>query len=556
MDFFLAVNETVDGSARQHGWTEKGFDDDQWLSPIEVTNEYPGLVLSELPWSIFPRTIPPLTETWKRFKGVTIVHKSAEGVSHEQASEQWKALLVDEQPVVVPAQQEIEVDIQAHEYSTGYLHFAFRGGAHAVVEHLSAESYELSARTNALDPMRKGNRLDFQNGFLNGQWDTYTVAGRESEQYEPFWFRAFRFVRLKVKTGDDPLYITNFAYRETNFPLEVRAHFNSNLLTFSSFWETSIRTLKNCMHETYEDCPYYEQTQYTFDTRIQILLTYVAAGDDRLARKTFHDFHAGSRPDGLLSFRCPSHTNITLPAFSLFYPMMIHDHMMYFGDPALVKRFFPTIEGVLDYFDRQLGHLGLVSRFSCRIWCFTDWVERWNAGIPPATQTGPGTYNSLVYALALGNAAELARFIGRPEMADEYTSRKRVLIDAINTHCFDGTWYYDGPISDKETVPSGWLSQHSQIYAILAGAIEGEEARNLLRRALHNDALEKVTLSQAFYLFRALEKTRLYELAPDVWKPWEIMITQGLDTWAETLEDPRSDCHAWSAGELARNLTI
>ncbi|PVH70631.1 glycoside hydrolase family 78 protein [Cadophora sp. DSE1049] len=551
MDLFLAVDETVDGPSRQFGWIEQGFDDSAWLAPMEITNEFPGIEVSELPWSIFPRSIPPLTEIPKLYKGVVAVIKSAEGVSVDEISKQWTALLRNRQPVVVPAHQEIEIDIQAQEYSTAYLQFAFRNGAHAIFKHLSAESYEETPRKTGLDKIQKGNRLDFQNGYLNGVWNKYVVAGRSSEHYETFWFRAFRFVRLSIKTASEPLIVTDISYRETNYPLEVRATFTTpSSPMLSSFWDISLRTLKNCMHETYEDCPYYEQTQYTFDSRLQMLLTYAVSGDDRLPRKAIHDFHASSRPDGLLSFRCPSHTNIVLPVFSLFFPLMIHDHMMYLGNKDLAKRFFPTIDAILNYFDRQIGPLGLVSRFSLRLWSFTDWIDDWKMGTPHAAREGPGTYNSLVYALSLGIAADVALFIGQPDRADDYYRRKSAVIKAVNTHCFDGTWYYDGPISDKPSPPPRWLSQHSQIYAILSGAIEGSAAQALMRRTLRDQTLYKATLSQAFYLLRALERTSLYELAPDIWKPWATMITQGLDTWAETLDNPRSDCHAWSAAPL------
>jgi hypothetical protein len=550
-DLFLSVNETVIGEHRHFGWTEAGFNDSAWLVPKLVTNEFPGIIFSELPWSLFPRPIPQLTEIPKRFKSVVQIRRGQERSHSNDLDGDWTQLLREARPLIIPADQEVEVDIEASEYSTGYLQFAFQDGKDAIVRHLSAESYELTPRKTALETYVKGNRRNFENGYLNGEWDEYRVAGQAHESYEPFWFRTFRFVRLHVKTATAPLIIKNVSYRETNYPLNVRANFATDSAMFQGFWDISLRTLRNCMHETYEDCPYYEQTQYSFDTRTQILLTYIVSGDDRLARKALHDLHSGARPDGLISFRSPSHTNIVVPPFSLFFPLMVYDHIMYFGESDLARRYFPTIEGILDYFDRLIGPLGLVDKVSRRIWQYCDWVEEWPHGMPIAALEGPGTYYSMLYAYSLEAAASVVKFLGHLDKAVELLNRKAGVIKAINTHCYDGTWYWDGPaISGPST---GWLSQHCQIYAVLSGAIHGPAAQDLLLRTMHEPKLAKASLSQTFYLFRALEKTGMYHLSSDMWKPWVSMASQGLDTWAEVANNPRSDCHGWSAGKLSQH---
>lgn len=557
MDLFLSVDETVDGRVRHFDWTQTGFDDGAWLVPKIITNEFPGIELSELPWSLTPRSIPPLTEIPKRFKGVIAVHKGVDGIPDAVTSGRWTSMLQHQKPFVIPPSQAIEIDIEANEYSTGYLQFTFERGANAIFRHLCAESYELTSRDTSVQGGAKGDRTDFRNGFLNGEWNTYIVAGLDSETYEPFWFRAFRFIRIQIKTADEALIIKDISYRETNYPLEVGSKFSSPTSDkFSSFWDISLRTLKNCMHETYEDCPYYEQTQFLFDTRIQMLLTYNISSDDRLPRKALQDFRASTRPDGLLGMRCPSHVDIVLPVFSLFFPLMVHDHVRYFGDKRLAKTFCPTIDGILNFFDSKLNPLGLVSKFGRRWWSFVDWVDDWSMGTPHAARTGPGTYFSLVYALSLGAAAQVAEFVGRRDVAEDYAARKTEVIHAINKHCFDGKWYYDGPISSKAETPPAWLSQHCQVYAVLAGAIEGPRGKELMLRTMKDKSLHRMSLSQAFYLFRALEKMGLYELSSSMWTPWETMIKQGLDTWAETVDNPRSDCHAWSAGKIRLCVSV
>lgn len=170
-DLFLSINETVHGERRHFGWTDAGFDDSAWLKPNVVTNEFPGIVFSELPWSLFPRPIPQLTEIPRRFKSVVQVRRAGKRLSSTDLISEWTGLLRESRPLTILAGQELEIDIEAFEYSTGYLQFAFQDGRNAVVRHLSAESYELTPRKTALEVYVKGHRRDFENGYLNGEWD-------------------------------------------------------------------------------------------------------------------------------------------------------------------------------------------------------------------------------------------------------------------------------------------------------------------------------------------------------------------------------------------------
>ena len=71
-----------------------------------------------------------------------------------------------------------------------------------------------------------------------------------------------------------PLTLQRFDYQETGYPLEVSTSVKTSDESLSDIWEISEKTLRRCMHETYEDCPYYEQLQYVMDSRTQILYTY------------------------------------------------------------------------------------------------------------------------------------------------------------------------------------------------------------------------------------------------------------------------------------------
>ncbi len=147
----------------------------------------------------------------------------------------------------------------------------------------------------------------------------------------------------------------------TGYPLKVKTVVETSDPELNAVWDISLRTLKRCMHETYEDCPFYEQLQYAMDTRAQILFTYYISGDDRLARKCIDDFHRSLRPDGLTNCCYPSTGPNVIPGFSLYYIFMIHDHMMFYGDKELVERYLHTAERILQFFESKRGADGLAS---------------------------------------------------------------------------------------------------------------------------------------------------------------------------------------------------
>lgn len=90
------------------------------------------------------------------------------------------------------------------------------------------------------------------------------------------------------------------------------------------------------------------------DTRSEILFTYAVSADDRLARKSILEFARAQRPDGLLNCSYPNKNVNVIPGFSPYYILMVHDHMMYFGDPSLVKIVLPAIRRILEFFRRNV----------------------------------------------------------------------------------------------------------------------------------------------------------------------------------------------------------
>lgn len=535
----LQIYEERHPSGELKGWMREDYDDSGW----EDAFAYPYLSEAVSPGNLYPRTIPFLYRKDRKFQDIVTLRETA---TSRQA---WEGLIRQGEPLVIPAYSREIVEITAGEEMTGYLHLALYGGKGTDIRILQSESYVTDERKGDL-PV-KGRRDDWENGHLEGFCDLYHAAGYGTEEipeeYEPFWFRTFRFIRLEITTAEEPVAVARFDYTETGYPLEVRTSIQTSDPELEAIWEMSERTLRRCMHETYEDCPFYEQLQYAMDSRAQILYTYAVAADDRLARKCMDDFRRSQRYDGLINCSYPNYGPNVIPGFSIYYILMLHDHMMYFGDREMLEQFMPSVEGILNFFHRHREN-GLVQKVGGlnggRFWSFIDWTPEWDetTGVPPATLSGPITMESLLYIMGLQAAADIFSYLGEAERAAMYRERAEGVKAAVRESCTgeDGM-LRDGPGIDQ-------YSQHPQVFAVLTDTLDREDAKKNLEKTLRSpEKYAQCSVAMAYYLFRALEKAGLYEWSTQYWNIWKRMLAKGATTCVEDEVGERSECHAWGA---------
>ena len=299
------------------------------------------------------------------------------------------------------------------------------------------------------------------------------------------------------------------------------------------------------------------------------LFHYLLSGDDRLARQAITNFAASITAEGLTQSRFPSHVPQIVAGFSLYWILQVCDHHLHFGDAAYARSFLPRIDGVLDFYDAHVDALGLVSGLPEDVWQYVDWVTAWGAtddhpdkGVPVAgRRSNRHTFFSMLYAYVLQHAARLARDVGRPGHADEYESRAKSVIGAVQRHCFDGRFFTDSTadvVVQHEGGGGGggggaYYSQHCQVFAVLSGAAAAGDRARLLKESFADGGgagFSKCSYVMMFYALRAfaLAGDEVYETAwPGTWAPWRRMLGSHLTTWEEDDVRQRSDCHAWGS---------
>jgi hypothetical protein len=449
----------------------------------------------------------------------------------------------------VPAGSSATLLLDRKTLVTAYPELAFSGGRGARIR--------IGYQEALLEPgerWRKGHRDAFEGKRLVGYEDEVLPDGGSGRVFHPLWWRTWRYMKIDVRTAGEPLTLDRLAAHSTGYPFEEQGRFDAGDATLARLWEVGWRTARSCAHETYFDCPYYEQLQYVGDTRIQALVSYAVAGDDRLARQAIVSFERSRRSEGITFSRYPSAPQQFIPPFSLLWVGMVHDFWMWRDDPAFVRRQLAGTRTVLDWFTERLRSDGLLGRLPW--WNFVDWCEGFEAGVPPQDPDGGSVAVSLQLALALGEAADLEAALGEPERAARYRQRAEAIGEAVRRLAWD---VGRGLVAD--TPAKSRFSQQANILALLAGAVPAGQGKGVLARLL---AMPRPSIKSAaatgpggvalasvyfrFYLARVLEKLGEGERYLPELEPWREMLDVGLSTFAEVPDaGTRSDCHAWSA---------
>ncbi|HRE80659.1 MAG TPA: hypothetical protein PLN52_06400 [Opitutaceae bacterium] len=401
-------------------------------------------------------------------------------------------------PWTVPSGQSGELWLDVGTMTTSYPRLCFQGGHSREVHVIYAEALGHWREVGAeIKWEKRGPRANLATGEPHGVQDELILPGG-SWTFEPFHWRTFRFIKVVVMAGSEPVTLSCASHTLTHYPHAYTAEFRCAEPAIAAWWEISLRTLRLCAHETYEDCPYYEQLNYAADTQLQALATHYLSNDTRLTRRCLELFRDSVGPEGLVSARFPSHPRQIIPPFALHWIQMVSDYTQWCGEPVydFVRSCLPAIDQVLSHFSRHLTASGLLGPL--QPWSWIDWIDEWPDGVPTAVHDPAGcTVLSGLLVRTLDNAAELHRTAGDPDAGHRWIRLAHQMRRALRDH----TWSEaDGLFVDGLSQTPPVFSQHAQVMAILCGAANEHQRRRIGRRLLNDDRLAIMSLSQRFWL--------------------------------------------------------
>lgn len=458
----------------------------------------------------------------------------------------WQALLDQGAAVTIAANCQINLLWDLGTYHCGFADVQVSGGcgaqlgldwAEALYEGPSAEVVRAAVRE-----YHKGQRDAVHGKVFVGIGDRWTCDGGD-RRLPVLWWRSGRFLLLRIRTAGQPLTVQRLALRSSRYPLDNESAFASSDAELDASLPLLLRGLQMSAHETYVDCPYYEQLLYGGDGRLQFLTHCTVAQDDALVRRCLELFDWSRWSTGIVAERYPSRDHQVSTTYAMLYPLMVHDHLMWRGDMAFARERLPGARCLIEQVLALAGADGLLG--SMPGWSFIDWVPAWDNGMGPGVVGGDSSIVNLQWVLCLQAAAELEEALGDPDLA----RRCRRIAAEVSAAITQRWWNASrGLLADDSG--HAHFSEHAQCLALLAGVLDDQRAQICLQAWLDSTDLAKATVYFSFYPLEALYRAgRGHELMRrlDFWKG---LHAQGFTTTVEMPEPSRSDCHGWGAHPL------
>jgi len=333
-------------------------------------------------------------------------------------------------------------------------------------------------------------------------------------------------------------------------------------------YDTAVHTLRCCMHEHYEDCPWREQALYTLDSRNQMLTGYKVFedGNKEMVRASLDLISRGERPDGLLMLCYPTGLDRPIPFYTLAYFLQFCEYVAFSGDVEFAREKIDFLEHLMqNVLSRRLTsgqYEGLCPRYpeSKHNWNFYEWSESMSGEGDECDEENPpceAPFNA-VLVMALDSLADIYERLGNKGEA----AQKRRIADDVYSAVVRVFTLDDGCFRSFTDRENAKLSVLTQAMCLLAG-LSGGRAVNASLRALEaiaqneGDGFIPATLAMACWRYDALlalDKEKYAQvILNEIDRDCTYMLSDGSSTFWETIlgesdfGDAGSLCHGWSA---------
>jgi len=398
------------------------------------------------------------------------------------------------------------------------------------------------------------------------RFTTEILAKSGDNHYFPVLRRlGLRYLQMFFTSTD----ISNVSlkFHPVNYPVKsIDKSFANNIR--NAIWNTSIHTLKCCMHEHYEDCPWREQALYTLDSRNQMLAGYEVFENKNAeyVRANLDLISRGVREDGILALCYPAGLDYPIPFYTLAYIIQMDEYIQNTADISLASEKYNILCNLLDTFFNRSSDGGLIKRFPDAegYWNFYEWSKNLSGNkIHLNTPKDNLPFEAIISAalsIAARSMANICRALNKKSEEKAYSEKSSHIADLISVTFYNKETKLFFDFTDRPDIQPSVLTQ---AMCILCGAADSLPKEIMLEAIANNGGqignIEVIpaTLSMACFRYDALLKTDKDKykniILGEIDRDGLYMLNNGATTFWETLKGEAdfggagSLCHGWSA---------
>ncbi len=420
-------------------------------------------------------------------------------------------------------------------------------------------SFDLNVDKGALIEIGYGEHLDdlrVRTSIKSRQFANSYIARGGRQQFTYYYKRiAGRYLQLHI-SGTNTLEIYYAGVKPNFYPVTRKSSFKCNDHLHNKIHDISIDTLRHCMHEHYEDCPWREQALYGSDSRNQMLCCYYVFDDNEFAKQSLILLGKSFGEDGIQAICAPTDITLKIPSFTHVWFLAVKDYTQYTNDTYFVDNMWNDMEKAIEVYAENNFSVSEAKDY----WNFYEWSEGYENDNPKRkayrfeyNDFDDGIAKVFMY-LALDSMLWLAKRYNKADFVNKYQPIAAELKDRINNKYWNeekglySSYYYNGKHQHY-----GELMQAMCLYT---GIAEGKEEALCEVLANPDNGMPDITISYSLYKYDALlSQGGKYDkfVFDDIAEKWGSMLYSGATTFWETIKGADdfllagSLCHGWSA---------
>jgi hypothetical protein len=376
--------------------------------------------------------------------------------------------------------------------------------------------------------------------------EKFVLSDNKNDILYQYDYKAFRYAEIivpdNVKVDENSIVIT-----VRHYPFTEIKHYSGNDEKLKAIYRLCSDTIKYGVQECYVDCPTREKGQYLGDVTIAGIASLELTGDPSMIVKALENYAESSFICKGLMTVAPASLMQEIADYSLQFPFQVLWVYNYTKDIEFLKKMYPFVMNVYDYFNDYRMENGLLSGVKPK-WNLIDWPQnlRDNYDFPDDRPVVDGFHNVIngFYLAMLKHIDEIRNILGIPPLGTTEETQKGY-IDA----------FYDKEQKlFVDSVGSKHTSYHSNVLALFAQAIVDDDNKQAVLELIERKKFNCGGVYMAFFAGYGLKlygETKLMEklIADDC--AWMNMLSEGATTcyeaWGKNQKWNTSLFHPWAS---------